>query len=313
MDIVQAKTFLAIIEGGNFVEASKRVFVTQSTVSARIKALEDQLGKSLFNRSKSGCELTPAGHQFYRFARSLVRVWEEAKHQVAVPEGYEDTLIIGGQYSLWNRFLLQWVPAFEASHPTIALRCEIGMPRRLMREMNEGVMDLAIIYRPENRPGLIVEELLEDRLVLVTTDISIPLEDHYIFTDWGDAFRAMHAETYPEIHNPGLTLDLGALGVNMLIQKGGAAYFPERVVQTHIEEGLLFIVEEALDFQYPAYVVYQEEFSTPEIMDKALSSLRRTAGKAIDGDLPPPFWAEGETAETQQSDILGADDKGHQN
>ena len=292
MDVVQAKTFLAIVEGGNFLEASKRVFVTQSTVSARIKSLEEQLGKPLFLRSKAGCELTPAGHQFYRFARSMVRVWEEAKHQVAVPEGYEDTLIVGGQYSLWNRLLLQWVPAFQADMPRVAVRCEIGMPQRLMREMSEGVMDMAVIYRPEHRPGMIVDELLEDRLILVTTDPLVPLKDHYIFADWGEAFRSQHAAAYPNLHNPGLTLDLGALGVNLLINRGGAAYFPERVVQTHIDEGHLFAVDEAMDFPYPAYVVYQEEFSTPEIMEGALSSLKQIAGRAVHGNLPPPFWAE---------------------
>ena len=291
MDVTQAKTFLAIVEGGNFVEASKRLFVTQSTVSARIKSLEENLGKLLFIRSKGGCEMTPAGHQFYRFARSMVRVWEEAKHQVAVPEGYEDTLIVGAQYSLWNRLMVQWAPAFQKATPNVALRCEIGMPQRLMREMSEGVMDLAVIYRPEHRPGMIVEELLEDRLILVTTDPSVPIADNYIFTDWGDAFRTQHAAAYPELHNPGLTLDLGALGVNLLVNRGGAAYFPERIVQAHIDQGMLHVVTGAIDFPYPAYVVYQEGFSSPEIMDAALTMLRTIAGKAVDGALPPPFWA----------------------
>ncbi|MEO1251572.1 MAG: LysR family transcriptional regulator [Pseudomonadota bacterium] len=291
MDVTQARTFLAIVEAGNFVEASKRLFVTQSTVSARIKALEEQLGKTVFERSKSGCVMTPAGHQFHRFARSMVHVWEEAKHQVAVPEGFEDTLIVGGQYSLWNRLLLRWVPAFQGAMPNVALRCEIGMPHRLMREMSEGVMDLAVIYRPEHRPGMIVEELLEDRLALVTANPDIPYQDNYIFVDWGEAFLAAHAAALPDIHNPGLTIDLGALGVNLLINAGASGYFPERTVEAHLKEGLLHRVEDAPTFPYPAYVVYQEEFSTPEIIETALSTLRRIAKDAVTGDLPPPFWA----------------------
>lgn len=290
MDVVQAKTFLAIVEAGNFIEASKRVFVTQSTVSARIKSLEEQLGRSLFNRSKAGCELTPAGHQFYRFARSIVRVWEEAKHQVAVPEGYVDTLIVGGQYSLWNRLLLRWVPRFQARMGNVAIRAEVGMPQRLMREMSEGVMDLAVIYRPEHRPGMVVEELLEDRLILVTARPDIPLAENYVFVDWGDQFRAAHAAEFPELHNPGLTMDLGALGVNLLINMGGAGYMPERVVGAHLDEGLLHEVKDAPDYQFPAYVVYQEEFSTPEIIACALGTLREIAREAVSGELPPPFW-----------------------
>ena len=290
MDITTAKTFLAVIEGGNFVAAARRVHVTQSTVSARIKSLEDQLGKTLFIRTKASCELTPAGHQFHRYARSMVRVWEEAKHQVAVPEGFEDTLIVGGQYSLWNRLLLWWVPAFRAAAPAVALRCEIGMPQRLMREMAEGVMDLAVIYQPEHRPGMVVRELLEDRLVLVTTDPSIPYKDNYIYADWGEGFRAMHAAAHPDLVTPALTLDLGALGINMLLNNGGAAYLPERIVQPHLENKMLFQIDDAPDFPYPAYVVYQEVFAAPAVMEKALDTLFKIADQSLKGALPKPFW-----------------------
>ncbi|ACT60835.1 LysR family transcriptional regulator [Hirschia baltica] len=290
MDVVQAQTFLAIVECGNFIEASKRVNVTQSTVSARIKSLEEQLGKALFYRSKGGCTLTPAGQQFYRFARSMVRVWEEAKHHVAVPEGYDDTIIIGGQYSLWNRLLVQWVPQFQAQMPNVAIKCEIGMPQRLIQEMSEGTMDLAVVYRPEQRPGMYVEQLLEDDLILVTTDLETPLRDNYIYNDWGEAFRTTHAATFPDLHNPGLTINLGAIGVNLVIRNKGASYFPKRIVQTHLDEGVLFQIQGAPTFSFPAYVVYQEAFSSPEIMDCALSTLRFIATQAVEGELPPPFW-----------------------
>jgi len=290
MDITAAKTFLAVIEGGNFVAAARRVHVTQSTVSARIKALEEQLGKTLFISTKASCDLTPAGHQFHRFARSLVRVWEEAKHQVAVPEGFEDTLIVGGQYSLWNRLLLWWVPSFRATAPSVALRCEIGMPQRLMREMAEGVLDLAVIYQPEHRPGMVVREVLEDRLVLVTTDPDIPFKDNYIFADWGEGFRTMHAAAHPDLVTPAVTLDLGALGINLLFNLGGAAYFLERIVQPHLDNNMLFAVKDAPDFPYPAYVVYQEDFSAPAIMEKALETLFEIADQSLNGKLPQPFW-----------------------
>lgn len=290
MDITAARTFLAVIEGGSFIAAARRVHVTQSTVSARIKALEEALGKTLFIRTKASCDLTPAGHQFHRYARSLVHVWEEAKHQVAVPEGFEDTLIVGGQYSLWNRLLLWWVPAFRAAAPSVALRCEIGMPQRLMREMAEGVMDLAVIYQPEHRPGMVVRELLEDRLVLVTTDAKTPFQENYMFADWGEEFRTMHAAAHPDLMTPAITLDLGALGINMLLNMGGAAYFPERIVQPHLEKGLLSVVPNEPDFPYPAYVVYQEAFAGPKIMETALETLFDVADRSLHGVLPKPYW-----------------------
>jgi DNA-binding transcriptional LysR family regulator len=173
----------------------------------------------------------------------------------------------------------------------VALRLEVGMPQRLMRELSESVLDIAVIYQPELRPGLVVEPLLEDRLVLVTTDATRPLGEHYIFVDWGEAFRQMHAASMPELHSPGVTLNLGALGVNYLLNEGGAAYFPERIIKPHLDQKLLSLVDDAPDFPYPAYVVYQEDFSAPKIMESALSSLREVAELSKNGHLPMPFWA----------------------
>jgi hypothetical protein len=87
VDIELARTFLAIVETGTFVRAASRLNVTQTTVSARIRSLETQLGRSLFVRNKAGASLTSAGEQFLRYAPTFVQLWERARHQVAVPEG----------------------------------------------------------------------------------------------------------------------------------------------------------------------------------------------------------------------------------
>ena len=55
MDIELARTFLAVVETGSFFDAANKVHVTQSTVSMRIRSLEDQLGQSVFDRGKNGC------------------------------------------------------------------------------------------------------------------------------------------------------------------------------------------------------------------------------------------------------------------
>ena len=92
MDIQLIRTFLEVITAGSFNEAAGRVNVTQSAVSLRVKRLEESLGQPLFLRSKSGIDLTPAGEQFERFARSLLKVWEEAKYSIALPTGYSELL-----------------------------------------------------------------------------------------------------------------------------------------------------------------------------------------------------------------------------
>lgn len=96
MDITLAKTFLAIIEVGNFAKAAEQLYVTQSTISTRIKQLEGFLGQSLFVRTKSGTTLTPAGAQFKPFAEKMLQTWEQACQEVALPQNFEARLSVGG-------------------------------------------------------------------------------------------------------------------------------------------------------------------------------------------------------------------------
>ena len=65
--------------------AADRLNVTQSTISARIRVLEDELGTPLFTRNKAGVTLTPAGAQFERHALALVRIWQQARQEVSLP------------------------------------------------------------------------------------------------------------------------------------------------------------------------------------------------------------------------------------
>ena len=87
MDTELARTFLEIVSTGSFVRASDRLNVGQTTVSARIRILEQQLGRPLFVRNKGGATLTPEGERFLRYAPAFVQLWQRARHQVALPPG----------------------------------------------------------------------------------------------------------------------------------------------------------------------------------------------------------------------------------
>src|SRR5919107_2807177 len=109
MDIASARTFLEVVKTGSFVGAAANLHLTQTAVSARIRVLENQLDRPLFVRNKAGARLTPAGDQFLRYATTLVQVWERARHQVAMPAGREKIVTVGGEHSLWNPLLRDWL------------------------------------------------------------------------------------------------------------------------------------------------------------------------------------------------------------
>src|SRR3546814_830565 len=97
MDISVARTFLVVAKTGSFVNAAVNLNLTQTAVSARIRVLEDQLDRPVFIRNKAGARLTPAGEQFFRFATTLVQVWDRARRAVALPPGRETVVTVGAE------------------------------------------------------------------------------------------------------------------------------------------------------------------------------------------------------------------------
>ncbi len=275
MDTELARTFLAIVSAGNFMSAADRLHVTQSTVSARIQSLEDQLRCTLFVRNKAGATLTPAGRQFQKHAASLVRTVERARNDVGVPVGFTHSVTIGGRIGLWDQTLITWLPEIRKRAPDISLRAEIGFEPDLMDGLVEGRIDIGIMYTPQSRPGLKVERLLEERLVYVTTgsaDEPIPGAD-YIYVDWGSEFFERHSTMFPDFVAPAISVNIGWLGLQHVMANGGSGFFPHRLVHRFVEDGLLTIPAGSPHFALPAYVVYPED-ANPEILALMLDSMR---------------------------------------
>lgn len=278
MDITLARTFLEIVDCGNFVRAAERLHVTQTAVSVRVQSLESQLGRKLFIRNKAGATLTPAGEQFLRYAPLFIQVWERAKHQVAVPPGLRAVVAVGAELSLWNPFLIDWLVWMRRSTPQLALRTQVGLPEGLMNQVSEGILDLAVLYAPQHRQGLKVELLMKEKLVLVTTAKGKAERgtSDYVYVDWGPDFAAQHNLTFPDRANPGTYVSLGPLGLQYILKAGGSGYFRAQAVAPYLLNRRLRLVRGAPEFQYPAYAVYAEDADV-KVMAPALAGLRHIA------------------------------------
>ncbi|MBB3994644.1 DNA-binding transcriptional LysR family regulator [Sulfitobacter undariae] len=283
MDITLIRTFIEVANTGSFIAACDRLFVTQSAVSLRIQRLEDSLGHPLFTRSKSGAILTPAGEQFKTYALSLIKIWEEARQQIAIPEGYSRALTIGAQYSLWPRLGFQWLDRLQADLPDLSLRTELGMPDRLTRFLVEGLIQVAVMYTPQLRPGLIIEEALEDDLIMVSSYPNATAADasDYVFVDWGAEFTHAHALSLPHLTNSGLTMGLGALAADYIMNRHAKAYLPARVIKRRLDSGNLHVVADAPHFPYPAWVVWRDDIDVElaEAARRALVQVAQTTEK----------------------------------
>ena len=257
MDIDQARTFLAVAHHGSFVAASESLHITQTAVSARIRQLETQLDARLFVRDKTGARMTAAGERFVKYATAIVGQWEDARQQVGVPRGRAKVMRVGGEPSLWSPLLVDWLVWMKRHCSDAAVRVEVEVADRLVERVQQGTLDLAVVYGPPQRPNLIVELLAEEKLVMVTTSANGRWQpDSYVHVDWGAAFTASSRAAFPEIGSPTVSSSLGPLALHYLAAVGGSGYFRAGAAAPHLAAKTLFRVPRAPEFSHSVYAVY---------------------------------------------------------
>jgi DNA-binding transcriptional LysR family regulator len=278
MDIAAARTFLEIVKTGSFVRAAANLNVTQTAVSARVRVLEEQLDRQLFVRNKAGARLTPAGDQFLHYATTMVQIWERALHQVAMPAGRENFVTIGGEHSLWNPLLLDWLVWMRSECADVAISVQIDVPDRLIDQVQEGVIDLALVYAPPHRTGIVTELLIDEKLVAVSTGAqrADPSSDDYVYVDWGSEFRTSHHAAFPDAPSPALSVNHGPLAMEYVLAVGGSGYFRMEAARPHLESGRLRLIEDMPKFSYSVHAVYSAK-ADEKLMERVRTGLRSVA------------------------------------
>ena len=285
VNIEHLRTFLEIAETGNFNRAAERLNVTQSTVSARIRTLEAQLDRSLFVRAHNGAELTAAGRQFQRYALTAVRAWQQARQRIALPDGLRAALGLGIQVNLWERLIPSWLRWMRSNAGDVALQIEADYSESINRGLADGLLDVGVIYVPRTMPGFVIEPLLDERLVLVSSEprrVTTDWQEDYVFVHWGDDFRTAHSQAYPEMMAPAISVGLGAIGLRHVLDRGGSGYFLESTVRPLLEQGRLHRVRGAATFRRPAYLMYPTNPADPDLLEIALDGLRAAAAGEAD-------------------------------
>jgi DNA-binding transcriptional LysR family regulator len=240
--------------------------------------LEEQLDRQLFVRNKAGAKLTAAGDHFLRYATTLVQVWERARHDVAMPIGRENVVTVGGEHSLYNPLLVNWLVWMRSHSPEVAIRAHIDVPDRLIDQVQEGVIDLAVVYAPPHRTGVVAELLLEETLVAVSTDprSSDLADEDYVFVDWGAEFRSNHHAAFPDAPSPALSVNHGPLALDYILAVGGSGFFRMEAARPHLEAGRLHLVPDKPRFSYSIHAVYSTK-ADEDLMARVRNGLRAVA------------------------------------
>ncbi|NNC99153.1 MAG: LysR family transcriptional regulator, partial [Gammaproteobacteria bacterium] len=189
MDINAFKTFIEVARTRHFGHAAENLCISQSAVSARIRALEESLGTPLFVRERSNVHLSPEGEALLTHAKIIVTTWNRLRQEAGMPLGAATRVVIGGLSGLWDITLQTWLDKILAEEPGLSVAADIYGTTALTNRVINGTMDIAFVYDAPQSEDLVAVALREIRLRLVAsqpgTNLRTALSDGYISVYWG--------------------------------------------------------------------------------------------------------------------------------
>jgi len=260
MNLTALQTFLAIVDTGNLVRASQKLHVTQSTVTARLKTLEDELGQQLLNRQKSGTTLTPAGTKLLRYARVINGLWRQARYETGLPAGLSSVCTFGCDRELWHGPGRAFFDGVVSGHPEMAVSVHQGNARDLEEWLGSGRVDVILSYETVTHGAQTVHALPAEELVLYSDRAVTPIkaDPSYVFVDHGEDFRRSHGESYHDAGIARISFDSSWWALQFLLDRGGSAYLPRALAAPYVSTGDLFEMVEAPVYTRKKYLIVND-------------------------------------------------------
>lgn len=168
MEIRQLRYFLAVAETLHFARAAERLHIAQPSLSQQIRALEEELGVRLFERSKRHVALTTDGEALLPYARRLVTLADDAHQEFAERSGLRRGRVrLGTTPTLGGHLLPKAIGGFFQAFPGLELTINEDGSDRLARQLDQGHLDLALLVQDVNMvESIAFEPLLEEEIVL---------------------------------------------------------------------------------------------------------------------------------------------------
>jgi LysR family transcriptional regulator, cell division regulator len=155
--------FLDVALTGNISRASERLGITQPSLSAAIKRLEESLGSTLFIRSRTGVQLTKAGLELQKKGRMLLLSWEQLKSDINKSESaITGEYIIGCHVSVALFSLSSFLPDLIQKHPDLNIKLTHDLSRKISERVISFEIDFGIVINPVRHPDLVIKELATD-------------------------------------------------------------------------------------------------------------------------------------------------------
>jgi len=249
MEIDQIETFLAVVTYGGFHRAAEALHVSQPAVSGRIRALEQSLGVSLFQRGRSNPTLSPAGKALRPLAEQLLRtvaMARQAVHELQPLTG--GALRVVASLSVCTYLLPEVMEEYKTASPKVMVHLRSGNSMQVLKMVLDGEADIGVA-RSLHHPEVETMTLRDDPLILVGHP-EHPLANH----------RRAHLEEVEEW--PLIFFDRGSSDWTLtqgLFRRAGL--LPNVVLEVETIEAAKRMVERKLGFSFLPQIALTHELS----------------------------------------------------
>lgn len=262
MDLDQLKAFLTIAETRNFTKAAEILHIAQSSITTRIRVLEQNIGKPLFNRTNKHVSLTRAGELFLPYAERIHSLAETSRETILLEDQFSDKLVIGGPSSIWSYRFHKAILDFKLGHPEIALDLMAHTNENTVQKVIDGTIDIGVVYSKPRHPMVNHELIQQDSFILVgrnpskVIDIEALKGGEFLFVDWGTPFMSWFEDLVGTRFVPGFKINQTALVVKYLMSGDFFGFVPKSFVDSSLQKGDIHELEHSFSCDLPAYTTY---------------------------------------------------------
>lgn len=153
MDFRQLNTFITIAKLSSFTKAAQSLDYSQSSITAQIQQLENELDVKLFERLGHRISLTPQGRKLLPYAEQIIRLSDEARQSIAPSEVARGALSIGAAESLCVTRLPKLIKAYRERFPEVELTIRFGSTADFLVMLKNNSLDIALVLEPEEIQG----------------------------------------------------------------------------------------------------------------------------------------------------------------
>ena len=162
------KVFRTVAEHLSFRKAAEHLFLSQPAVTLQIKALEEDLGVRLFDRSANHISLTPQGVRLLRYVSKIHALVSEAEQELAAGDGQlSGELALGVSTTIAQYVLPRLIGAFLDEHPRVKLHLQSGNTEEIVKLLLDGKVCIGLIEGPARHREVRTKPFMEDELVLI--------------------------------------------------------------------------------------------------------------------------------------------------